>query len=106
MPAGNEFIAINPHCALKNLEEPCLYDIKNDELYELGQDAYQFLLRCSQGERPVVRKEDEEFIQYCLSENLIRWAGTPLRKMALSGQVYNVRLFFAANESVCSHTRT
>ena len=31
MPAGNEFVAINPHCALKNLEEPCLYDIKNDE---------------------------------------------------------------------------
>ena len=80
MPAGNEFIAINPHCALKNLEEPCLYDIKNDELYELGKDAYQFLLRCSQGERPVVRKEDEEFIQYCLSENLIRWADIPLRK--------------------------
>jgi radical SAM protein with 4Fe4S-binding SPASM domain len=80
MPAGNKFIAINPHCALKNLEEPCIYDINNDELYELGQDAYQFLLRCSQGERPVVRKEDEEFIQYCLSENLIRWADTPLRK--------------------------
>jgi len=80
MPVDNEFITINPHCALKNLEEPCLYDIENDELYELGQDAYQFLLRCSQGERPVVRKEDEGFIQYCLSENLIRWADTPLRK--------------------------
>jgi len=71
---------ISPHCALKNLEEPYLYDIENDELYELGQDAYHFLLRCCQGEKPIVRKEDEEFIQYCLSENLIRWSTTPLQK--------------------------
>jgi len=52
---------ISPHCALKNLEEPYLYNIENDELYELGQDAYHFLLRCCQGEKPIVRKEDEEF---------------------------------------------
>jgi radical SAM protein with 4Fe4S-binding SPASM domain len=71
---------ISPHCALKNLEEPYLYDIENDELYELGQDAYHFLLRCCQGEKPIVRKEDEEFIQYCLSENLIHWSTTPLQK--------------------------
>jgi hypothetical protein len=50
MPPGNKFITVAPHCVLKNLEEPCVYDIENDELYELGQDAYQFLLRCSQGE--------------------------------------------------------
>ena len=71
---------ISPHCALKNLEEPYLYDIENDELYELGQDAYHFLLRCCQGEKLIVRKEDEEFIQYCLSENLIHWSTTPLQK--------------------------
>jgi len=66
---------------LKNLEEPYLYDIKNDDLYELGQDAFQFLLRCSQGKKPVVRKkEDEEFIQYCLSENLIHWSNAPHQK--------------------------
>ena len=80
MRPGNKFIAVTPHCALKNLEEPCVYDIENDELYELGQDAYQFLLRCSQGEKPVVRKEDEEFIQYCLSEGLVRWVDTPFQR--------------------------
>jgi len=86
MQAENKFIAITPHCALKNLEEPCIYDINNDELYELGQDAYHFLVRCSQGEKPVVRKEDEEFIQYCLSENLIRWADTPCQKKQFLSQ--------------------
>jgi radical SAM protein with 4Fe4S-binding SPASM domain len=67
----NEFIVLAPHCSLKRLEEPYLYDRDNDELYELSQDAFDFLVKCSLGERPPVKKEDEEFIQYCLSENLI-----------------------------------
>ena len=71
MSFENKFFMIAPHCCLKRLEEPYLYDVENDELYELGEEAYQFLLKCSQGERVSVRKEDEEFIQYCLSENLI-----------------------------------
>ncbi len=69
--ATSGYIAIAPHCALKRLEVPCLYDIANDELYEINEEAYQFLLKCAQGEDAVLQKKDEEFIQYCLSENLI-----------------------------------
>ena len=76
----NKFFIIAPHCCLKRLEEPCLYDIENDELYELSEEAYQFLLKCSQGERVFVKKEDEEFIQYCLSENLIVLSETPAKR--------------------------
>ncbi len=77
MPLGNKFIHLAPHCALKRLEEPSLYDIENDELYELSQDAYHFLLQCSQGKNPPIRKEDGEFIQTCLSENLITLSEIP-----------------------------
>jgi radical SAM protein with 4Fe4S-binding SPASM domain len=80
MSYENKFFAIAPHCSLKRLEEPYLYDIENDELYELGEESYQFLLKCSQGERVSVRKEDEEFIQYCLSENLIALSETPAKR--------------------------
>jgi sulfatase maturation enzyme AslB (radical SAM superfamily) len=79
MSYENKFFAIASHCSLKRLEEPYLYDIENDELYELGEEAYQFLLKCSQGERVSVRKEDEEFIQYCLSENLLTLSETPVK---------------------------
>ncbi len=65
------YIALAPHCALKRLEVPCIYDIANDELYEINDEAYQFLLQCSRGEKVDVKKADEEFIQYCLSENLL-----------------------------------
>ena len=83
MPSGNEFISLSPECSLKRLEEPCLYDIENDELYELGEEAYDFLLRCCQGDKPVLREDDQEFIQYCLSEGLITFSGTPVvRKVA------------------------
>ncbi len=80
MSYENKFFAIASHCSLKRLEEPYLYDIENDELYELGEEAYQFLLKCSQGERVSVKKEDEEFIQYCLSENLIVLSETPVKR--------------------------
>jgi MoaA/NifB/PqqE/SkfB family radical SAM enzyme len=79
MSYENKFFAFASHCCLKRLEEPYLYDIENDELYELGEEAYQFLLKCSQGEHVSVKKEDEEFIQYCLSENLITLSETPVK---------------------------
>lgn len=85
MPSGNKFLTLTPHAVLKNLEEPCLYDVENDELYELSADAYQFLLKICQGENPPVREEDEEFIRFCLSENLIAFSEALLRrKMCLN----------------------
>lgn len=85
MPSENKYIILTPHSVLKNLEEPYLYDIEKDELYELNADAYQFLLKICRGENPPVRKEDEEFIQFCLSENLIAFSEAPLqRKMSLN----------------------
>ena len=80
MSYEDKFFTISPHCSLKRLEEPYLYDIQNDELYELGEEAYQFLLKCSQGEHVLLREEDEEFIQYCLSENLVVLSENPVKK--------------------------
>ena len=64
MPSENRFINLSPHAVLKNLEERYLYDIEKDELYELNEDGYQFLLSICRGESPSTRKEDEEFIQF------------------------------------------
>lgn len=85
MPSENNFLTLTPHAVLKNLEEPYLFDIENDELYELNTDAYQFLLQISRGENPPVREEDKEFIRFCLSENLIAFSEIPSqRKMSLN----------------------
>ena len=79
MPPPNKWVALAPHCSLKRLEAPYLYDLENDELYELSQDAFNFLTKCSQGVHLPVKKEDEEFIHYCLSENLITLSEKPVR---------------------------
>jgi radical SAM protein with 4Fe4S-binding SPASM domain len=85
MPSENRFIVLSPHAVLKNLEERYLYDIEKDELYELNEDGYQFLLHISRGESPSTREEDEEFIQFCLSEGLITFSEAPLqRKIVLN----------------------
>jgi len=80
MPSGNEFIHLSAYCVLKHLEEPYIYNIESDDLYELSWDAFQFLLRCSKGENPPIREEDKEFIQYGLSENLITLSDHPNKR--------------------------
>lgn len=84
MPSDNKFIILPPHCVLKNLEEHYLYDIENDELYEISSDAYQFFLKICQGENPPIHKEDEELIQFCLSENLITFSETHVKRETFS----------------------
>lgn len=74
----NKYISLSSHCTLKELENPYLYDIENDELYELSYDAFEFLIRCSRGEIPEIGSEGDEFIQYCLSENLIQLSDYPV----------------------------
>ena len=80
MSSKGKFINLAARCVLKNLEEPYLYDIESDDLYELSPDAYCFLLQCCQGGNPAVREEDKEFIEYCLSENLITLSGIPIQR--------------------------
>jgi len=53
---------------VKWLEIPCVYHIKNDELYELDQDAFDFLKDRS---KSGLRCHDNEFLDYCLQEKLV-----------------------------------
>jgi len=55
---------------LKWLETPSVYDIKGDELYELDDDAFEFLKKCSTPEG-CIDSTDAGFIDYCLSEGIL-----------------------------------
>ncbi len=54
---------------LRWLERPSVYHVDNDELYEVDDQAFEFLKRCALkgGSAP----EEGEFIAYCLSEGLL-----------------------------------
>jgi radical SAM protein with 4Fe4S-binding SPASM domain len=56
---------------LKWLENPSIYDIKNDELYELDIEAVEFLLRCAGPAGCNDSEANNLFIEYCLSEEIL-----------------------------------
>jgi radical SAM protein with 4Fe4S-binding SPASM domain len=65
------FLRLSPRCSLKKLEKPYIYDIKNDELYEIDEGAEDFIKKCD-GKTPVsFNGEDREFVDFCLKENLL-----------------------------------
>ncbi|HSW62743.1 MAG TPA: radical SAM protein [Dissulfurispiraceae bacterium] len=59
-----------PHCALKRLEEPCVYHVKRDELYELDEQAFAYLAVAAEPSG-AVPPLDREFLSFCLSEGLL-----------------------------------
>jgi len=85
----NRFLRLSPHCSLKRLEKPYIYDIKNDELYEIDDKAEDFIKRCdgvpplnppfTKGGRGGL--SDEEFVNFCLKENLLEYADKPHSKI-------------------------
>lgn len=54
---------------LKWLETPAVYHLKNDELYELDDEAFGFLKSC--GGRDGGRVDSPDFADFCLEEGLL-----------------------------------
>lgn len=72
---------LSGECCLKWLETPSVYHIKKDELYELDEDSFKFLRKCSSS--PGCSSQDAEFIDYCLNEVILLKDRIILRRPAL-----------------------
>ena len=73
----NRFLRLSPHCSLKRLEKPYIYDIKKDELYEIDDKAEEFIKRCDGINLVSLRGEDGKFVNFCLKENLLQIVENP-----------------------------
>lgn len=62
----------------KLLESPYLYKTVSDQLYELNEAAFEFILNCNGSRRLEELKADEEFLDYCLEEDILTWAPHPI----------------------------
>ena len=60
---------LSSHCALKRLEAPAVYDILSDELYELDEEGFGFLLSCSAPGG--AESGRNEMVDYCLDEGIL-----------------------------------
>src|SRR3989304_3901789 len=94
----NRFLRLSPHCSLKRLEKPYIYDIKNDELYEIDDKAEDFIKRCD-GVTPLSPPftkggrgglSDEEFIDLCIKENLLQISEIPIIPN-LQSSIFNLK---------------
>jgi radical SAM protein with 4Fe4S-binding SPASM domain len=69
--AAGGFLALAPHCALKRLETPALYDTRADALYELDEEALRFLAAGPPREDPLRPPATAALVASCLAEGLL-----------------------------------
>lgn len=62
---------LSADAALKLLENPSVYHLKQDELYGLDDQAFEFLKKCSGPDGCDDSAADSKFIEYCLSEGAL-----------------------------------
>ncbi|MFA4957209.1 MAG: radical SAM protein [Candidatus Methanoperedens sp.] len=82
---SGKFPLLAPGHILRELESPVVFDINKDELYELDDEAYQFLKKCN-GRNSfldlIVKGKSDENIDFMLEEGLIRMTdGNSIKKV-------------------------
>lgn len=65
------YLRLHPQAALKKLELPFVYHIGKDELYEIDRSALDFLRRCNGSLKGSELDVDDDFITFCLDEELL-----------------------------------
>jgi len=85
MSSEKKYLTLSKPCSLKNLERPSLYHRDRDELYQLNQEAFEFLKLCDGTNKKSNLKSDEELLEYCFEEKLLTLYKKPSkRKIILS----------------------
>ncbi len=74
---GSGFPVLAPGLVLTELEAPSLYDIYDDELYELTPDAFDLLARCDGCHSLDELGLPRELLDYCLLEGLLHITNLP-----------------------------
>ena len=65
------YLCLHSKSALKNLEQPFVYHMGRDELYEIDERARDFLLRCTGESLGKELTTDADFVEYCLDEGIL-----------------------------------
>jgi radical SAM protein with 4Fe4S-binding SPASM domain len=74
---SDSYLRLAPGMHLKMLEEPSLYDIEGDELYELSSQAFDFLSLCDGKSRASELEPESGFVEQCLAEGVLELSHTP-----------------------------
>ena len=75
------YLKLSPGVSVKTLESPYLYDAITDELYEINEEAVEFLMSCDGDTKVRDLCYDEDFVEYCLEEGLLEFDDEPSPRM-------------------------
>ncbi len=79
------YLTLNEGSALKRLETPHIYNILQDELYEVNDEGFDFLKRCDGSQTVEILAPDVEFLEFCVSEGLLDCSPAPRSRKMVSG---------------------
>jgi len=80
MPSPNKYVTVTCPCSLRLLETPCVYNKATDELYELGDEAFEFLKTCDGTKTVAELGGDPEFLSFCYKEHILGTIAAPHRR--------------------------
>ena len=80
------YLSLTPRCSIKKLEHNYLYHIVKDELYEVNQEGFDFLIRCDGTNRVKNLNPDPGFLDFCREEDLLWIRPTPREIVIREGQ--------------------
>jgi len=67
----SSWLALPEGVVLRRLETPAVYLFRTDELFEVDEDAFEFLRRCAEVGVPESEVPDRDFTRYCLEEGIL-----------------------------------
>lgn len=75
-----DYLVLSPRVSLRRLEEPSLYDRYDDELYELNDEAWDYLVGVDGVTPGQAASADPEFLEYLLAEGLAELVERPVAR--------------------------
>jgi radical SAM protein with 4Fe4S-binding SPASM domain len=73
------YLRLHGQAALKRLENPFVYHVLRDELYEIDKGALEFLAACDGTRTGDDLAPDPAFVEYCIAEGLLETLTRPER---------------------------
>ncbi len=87
MPEKDIYVRLTDWCTLKRLEKLYLYDIKEDELYQIDRAGFVFLSQCDGTRRQSELQYQEEFFTFCLKNGLLELTTEPEKRRIPPGKI-------------------
>ncbi len=96
--------ALKPSCHLKRLEFPAVYDTVSDNLYELSEDAFEFLQALDGSQSREALSSHAEFIDACLNIGVAELLPEPRlqARCAAQNEIPSLRYLLASVTERCN----